>query len=95
MEALGTFVDLVLIVPLWNWNYAAQMAQLMTEKGSNRTFMELKLLMRLYGVSLQQVLIVPLWNWNEFDALGYELNPNVLIVPLWNWNKYSIPEVEI
>ena len=60
----------------------------MGETGSNRTFMELKLLGSHSFVIEQGVLIVPLWNWNTKANVGPDTTP-VLIVPLWNWNLTS------
>ena len=56
----------VLIVPLWNWN---QINQALSGDAMrfNRTFMELKSLMRAAGAAHEKVLIVPLWNWNLID----------------------------
>ena len=53
----------VLIVPLWNWNISV-CAFLLRARGSNRTFMELKLKNAVQTELKSAVLIVPLWNWN-------------------------------
>ena len=55
--------DRVLIVPLWNWNISV-CAFLLRARGSNRTFMELKLKNAVQTELKSAVLIVPLWNWN-------------------------------
>ena len=79
----------VLIVPLWNWNRVVDHAETDVEFGSNRTFMELKLINMALKASKIQVLIVPLWNWNMSLIEEFSCKMKVLIVPLWNWNLYA------
>ena len=76
---------IVLIVPLWNWNGRLVSQEQMIRR-SNRTFMELKLTIRIYRFMNSYVLIVPLWNWNDTRHWSWCINLYVLIVPLWNWN---------
>ena len=78
---------LVLIVPLWNWNTIDVDRIIRDETGSNRTFMELKLVERVEKPWWQGVLIVPLWNWNSGQETLLCVLQQVLIVPLWNWNN--------
>ena len=54
---------MVLIVPLWNWNWAHGTKGIWVV-GSNRTFMELKFRKSIRIICCKLVLIVPLWNWN-------------------------------
>ena len=76
----------VLIVPLWNWNKILW-SSFTSLSGSNRTFMELKLLAGMAEAAYSYVLIVPLWNWNWISRSRRNQCLSVLIVPLWNWNK--------
>ena len=55
--------ELVLIVPLWNWN-EIRAAPTSGTIGFNRTFMELKFVNGNVLGDYAGVLIVPLWNWN-------------------------------
>ena len=85
----NTVRQVVLIVPLWNWNYK-EVENRTALKSSNRTFMELKRkFASVRNVSIS-VLIVPLWNWNVCRYYFFvEVFP-VLIVPLWNWNLQMV-----
>ena len=58
--------NLVLIVPLWNWNRRA-LRPAARISGFNRTFMELKYRIQFRDNKVSRVLIVPLWNWNLTD----------------------------
>ena len=79
---------MVLIVPLWNWNYIAT-AKAVGLRSFNRTFMELKYLKHEHQKLSERVLIVPLWNWNKVFTTKLGQFTVVLIVPLWNWNTAS------
>ena len=83
MRAKGGFV---LIAPLWNWNERSQSSWTSCWR-SNRTFMELKLMVAPYFTAACMVLIAPLWNWNGCRGPWCRFRPAVLIAPLWNWNQ--------
>ena len=53
-------------------------------KSSNRTFMELKFIRKLYSSMSRPVLIAPLWNWNDGEFTLVFFPYSVLIAPLWN-----------
>ena len=78
-------VSIVLIVPLWNWNICGG------EGGwcaicSNRTFMELKLLLSQL-IEIRQICSNRTFMELKFIGNITELSVLiVLIVPLWNWN---------
>ena len=88
---VGLLKSEVLIVPLWNWNKNKSLMQ-NWGKGSNRTFMELKLRLLQSVQKRYGVLIVPLWNWNTNQVMLCVHKDWVLIVPLWNWNSASTHE---
>ena len=67
LNPFWTVVLLVLIVPLWNWNYE-HLVSLYEYFGFNRTFMELKYRQKVGANLFCAVLIVPLWNWNKLAA---------------------------
>ena len=66
------YCEVVLIVPLWNWN-TESLLEIEEVESFNRTFMELKYLSGKKITSTQiKVLIVPLWNWNTESLLEIE-----------------------
>ena len=80
--------QIVLIVPLWNWNIYYFLSW---------QFCYLVLIVPLWNWNIAQlvlgmiaqfnVLIVPLWNWNfSMQTIAYQFVYQVLIVLLWNWN---------
>ena len=95
---LGAYLDqqlteLVLIVPLWNWN-SVKIGRRCKFSRSNRTFMELKPHREaVFSSAHHRVLIVPLWNWNKVSALTRWVSRGGLIVPLWNWNILTCNEI--
>ena len=76
---------LVLIVPLWNWNSGCWWFDELLKR-SNRTFMELKLMI---ACAVSKLMSCSNRTFMELK-LGREFEPHlshtVLIVPLWNWN---------
>ena len=79
--------SLVLIAPLWNWNTSQIPSEFWLFWSSNRTFMELKYLLKLRMICQRRVLIAPLWNWNRNSSGQHSCQTQVLIAPLWNWNE--------
>ena len=82
--------ELVLIVPLWNWNNVGAV----NEKPllcSNRTFMELKLLKIMRRASQRQSSNRTFMELKYGSAcLDSTSLQYVLIVPLWNWNRWRV-----
>ena len=77
---------IVLIAPLWNWNWNKDVPPHPRFLGSNRTFMELKYFSYHKKTRDYFVLIAPLWNWNWCFRYSVIRKIQVLIAPLWNWN---------
>ena len=73
-----TYVSMVLIVPLWNWNSSISDWDLNLLVGFNRTFMELKFVLLYHYLIQYRVLIVPLWNWN------YQQNQTLVLASRFN-----------
>ncbi len=82
---MSILIFLVLIVPLWNWNFGSRIF-LIVSYGINCTVVELKPGKQSHLYNQQMVLIVPLWNWNRLRRGNIRRKSIVLIVPLWNWN---------
>ena len=66
--------EIVLIVPLWNWN-KFRVEIFVSVASSNCTFMELKYEHCCQCYHYQNVLIVPLWNWNRVEKVKLLVEP--------------------
>ncbi len=79
-------VAVVLIVPLWNWNFVTKSVDMSQYMCFNRTFMELKSLSRnplvWLSTSFNRTFMELKFRWWRCWLLHFV----VLIVPLWNWN---------
>ena len=64
-KAIVLWSIMVLIAPLWNWNYSRVGQDYENFTSSNRTFMELKYGKKETTYHGRPVLIAPLWNWNQ------------------------------
>ena len=78
---------IILIEPLWNWNFAFCKFRLPSLIDSNWTFMELKYKLGHIKFVKPNILIEPLWNWNDGVTPEYNEFIPILIEPLWNWNS--------
>ena len=82
-------IDLVQIVPLWNWNSVDTV--LFEHSATFKLYLYgIEILLALGAVSIFQVQIVPLWNWNRFQTKTESTVVSVQIVPLWNWNRLRL-----
>ena len=81
--------EIVLIVPLWNWNVWYKSLNVSKHVSSNCTFMELKWILQQRRKSKSSCSNCTFMELKCNKSKIKILLACVLIVPLWNWNNYG------